>query len=246
MPIEIWVSTKRNQWVERSAGMDQARVVKTQGMKTSTDHRPQISREAAPRQPRPRRNKSPTKSSKKRNSNSHPSTHCIPTQLAMICRTCLRAASRARIPASSSNPYTRAFASAPTLRNATPVSASSAAAPRQGSVSSSHTPPAATSTSAAQPFSEPITPAAKKDAASTEKKAPLVRSSVPAGMPLKGLNFLKDKQDPVALADEEYPEWLWGILERQEKKGESAGAGDLFCKPLFHLGILDPLRAVEI
>ncbi|KAL1604031.1 hypothetical protein SLS60_005623 [Paraconiothyrium brasiliense] len=146
----------------------------------------------------------------------------------MICRTCLRAASRARIPPPSS---TRAFSSAPTLRNATPVSAASTPAPRQASSSSSHTPPAATSTSAAQPFSEPITPAAKKDAAPpAEKKAPLVRSSVAAGTPLKGLNFLKDKQDPIAMADEEYPEWLWGILERQEKKGESGAAGDLFSK----------------
>lgn len=57
-----------------------------------------------------------------------------------------------------------------------------------------------------------------------------MRSSVAAGTPLKGLNFLKDRQDPVALPDEEYPEWLWSILERQEKKGESAAAGDLFCK----------------
>lgn len=62
---------------------------------------------------------------------------------------------------------------------------------------------------------------------------PLVRSSVPAGTPLRGLNFLKDRQDPVALADDEYPEWLWTILERQEKKGESAAAGDLFCKDPF-------------
>jgi hypothetical protein len=42
------------------------------------------------------------------------------------------------------------------------------------------------------------------------------------------LNFLKDRQDPVALADDEYPSWLWTILDRQEKKAE-AGAGDLFC-----------------
>ena len=108
-------------------------------------------------------------------------------------------------------------------------------APRQGTSDSAHNPPAATSTSAAQPFSEKTTPAPppalKKDAAAAaEKKAtPLVRSSVPAGTPLKGLNFLKDKQDPVALADEEYPEWLWTVLTRQEKGAEAAGQGDLFC-----------------
>jgi large subunit ribosomal protein L54 len=61
---------------------------------------------------------------------------------------------------------------------------------------------------------------------------------VPAGTPLRGLNFLKDRQDPVALADDEYPEWLWTILERQEKKGESAAAGDLFCKDSLHSSII--------
>jgi large subunit ribosomal protein L54 len=70
--------------------------------------------------------------------------------------------------------------------------------------------------------------------AAKKKIAPLVKSSIPAGQPLKGLNFLKDKQDPVALADDEYPSWLWTILDRQEKKAE-AGAGDLFCASFFFL-----------
>jgi large subunit ribosomal protein L54 len=64
---------------------------------------------------------------------------------------------------------------------------------------------------------------------------------VPAGTPLKGLNFLKDRQDPVALPDEEYPEWLWTVLARQEKKGESGGAGDLFCT----LTLASPHRASD-
>jgi hypothetical protein len=55
-----------------------------------------------------------------------------------------------------------------------------------------------------------------------------VKSSIPAGQPLKGLNFLKNGGDPVALADDEYPAWLWTLLVRQEKKGD-VGAGDLFC-----------------
>ncbi len=47
---------------------------------------------------------------------------------------------------------------------------------------------------------------------------------MPAGTPLKGLNFEKNKQDPIALADDEYPEWLWTILMKKEDKG---GAGDV-------------------
>jgi len=154
----------------------------------------------------------------------------------MICRTCLRSASRAQI-TSSTRPQPMRFLTTTTpLRNATPISASTAtqSAGRQGDSTSSHNPPTATSTSAAQPFSEPLTPAASPDLKATaaeaakKKAAPLVKSSIPAGQPLKGLNFLKDRQDPVALADDEYPSWLWTILDRQEKKAD-AGAGDLFC-----------------
>jgi large subunit ribosomal protein L54 len=141
----------------------------------------------------------------------------------MICRTCLRA-SRA-LP-------TRRFLSTtrPSL-NATPISAAAQSTPRQPNDS-----PAATSTSAAQPFSAPLTPtpspALEKTAAKVAEKkaAPLVKSSVPAGTPLKGLNFEKAKQDPVAKADDEYPAWLWTILQRQEDKGEVGVLGDLFSK----------------
>jgi len=48
-----------------------------------------------------------------------------------------------------------------------------------------------------------------------------VVSSVPAGTPLKGLNYFKNKSDPIAMEDHEYPAWLWEVLT--EKK---AGAGD--------------------
>jgi hypothetical protein len=53
---------------------------------------------------------------------------------------------------------------------------------------------------------------------------------VPAGTVLKGLNFYKDKQDPVAMADEEYPVWLWSVLDKTG--GDAAGVkvdeGDLY------------------
>jgi large subunit ribosomal protein L54 len=42
---------------------------------------------------------------------------------------------------------------------------------------------------------------------------------------LKGLNFYKDKQDPVAMADEEYPAWLWGVLDKGKGGAEAKGAG---------------------
>lgn len=47
---------------------------------------------------------------------------------------------------------------------------------------------------------------------------------------MKGLNYLKGRDDPVALEDEEYPEWLWRCLDVKKKGGDEEGSvGDLFC-----------------
>jgi large subunit ribosomal protein L54 len=136
----------------------------------------------------------------------------------MICRTCLRAASRTH------TQPTRFLTTSSRLRDATLQSTSI---------------PPATSSSDAQPFSSPLTPSAspgikaQATEAAKKKPTPLVKSSIAAGTPLKGLNFEKNKTDPVALPDDEYPEWLWTILQRQEKDAEGAGAGDLFCTFLY-------------
>lgn len=41
---------------------------------------------------------------------------------------------------------------------------------------------------------------------------------------------MKGKQDPVAMEDYEYPDWLWRVLERKDEAGAAKGAseGDLF------------------
>lgn len=69
----------------------------------------------------------------------------------------------------------------------------------------------------------------ESDAASEKKPS---RSICAAGTPLNGLNYIKGKTDPVALADEEYPEWLWNCLEVQKKAADTADdeAGDEFCE----------------
>jgi large subunit ribosomal protein L54 len=58
-----------------------------------------------------------------------------------------------------------------------------------------------------------------------KKKAPaaVAQSSVPAGTPLRGLNFFKDKSDPVAMEDSEYPDWLWTIVKDQQRSAAGAG-----------------------
>lgn len=146
----------------------------------------------------------------------------------MICRSCLRAASQARLPPSTQIRPQRFLS---TLANTSATrSTSFPRSPRSSQPYSTTT----TTPASAQPFSDPLTPAPGPDvkAQATEgaKKRPsaLVKSSVPAGIPLKGLNFLKNAQDPLALPDDEYPAWLWTILDRQETKAD-AGAGDLFC-----------------
>jgi large subunit ribosomal protein L54 len=66
---------------------------------------------------------------------------------------------------------------------------------------------------------------------------------MPAGQLLKGLNYLKNKTDPIAREDAYYPSWLWNCLS--DSKSSRAGAsengaeeeGDLFCE-LFCLSSL--------
>lgn len=47
-----------------------------------------------------------------------------------------------------------------------------------------------------------------------------IKSSVPEGTVLKGCNVRKNGEDPVALADDQYPDWLWEVLdpEAQDRK----------------------------
>ena len=61
---------------------------------------------------------------------------------------------------------------------------------------------------------ESTTPAPTPSATTTQRKP----SSAPKGTVLKGIQYLKDKQDPVALDDSEYPEWLWDLLDEKKQK----------------------------
>ncbi|KAI9024037.1 hypothetical protein DFJ74DRAFT_605746, partial [Hyaloraphidium curvatum] len=42
-------------------------------------------------------------------------------------------------------------------------------------------------------------------------------SSVPKGKVLSGLNILANGQDPVAMADEDYPPWVWKLTEPKQR-----------------------------
>lgn len=88
------------------------------------------------------------------------------------------------------------------------------------------------STTVAPRQAAPAAAAAPADAPSEE---PPARSSCPPGTVLNGLNYFKGKTDPVALPDNEYPEWLWSCLDVMKKAGgqDDSGAGDAFCMPPF-------------
>ncbi|KKY29602.1 putative mitochondrial ribosomal protein subunit l37 [Diaporthe ampelina] len=70
------------------------------------------------------------------------------------------------------------------------------------------------------------------DNASTTSEEAVSRSSCPPGTVLNGLNYFKGKTDPVALPDNEYPEWLWSCLDvtKGSAAEEDADAGDEFSK----------------
>jgi len=48
-------------------------------------------------------------------------------------------------------------------------------------------------------------------------------SSCPPGTILTGLNYLKGQTQVVALPDEEYPPWLWKLLERRDLVDDGPG-----------------------
>jgi large subunit ribosomal protein L54 len=123
----------------------------------------------------------------------------------MICRQCLRRASALR-------PQSRI----------------------SRSISTTPTPPApaaATPTDAAPQFSNPL---AGTNNRPKPRAVALPVSSAPAGTPLKGINYLKNAEDPIALEEHEYPEWLWRCLDA--KKDDDANAQnvhDEFCTSFF-------------
>lgn len=145
----------------------------------------------------------------------------------MICRTCLRRATglsstllRTTRPSTTNTTILPSSAATRTALFTTSIRAQNAAA-SSGSPSSS-TPSAAEIVAAIQGDSA---------AAAAQDQSSRPVSSCPAGTVLTGLNYFKGKTDPVALPDEEYPEWLWRCLEVKKTASESgdAEAGDEFC-----------------
>ncbi|RKF65941.1 hypothetical protein GcC1_114003 [Golovinomyces cichoracearum] len=53
----------------------------------------------------------------------------------------------------------------------------------------------------------------------------------PAGTVLRGLNYIKGRDDPVAMKEDDYPIWLWKLLdEKKSDKSVNNEDSDLFSK----------------
>ncbi|PUU82932.1 mitochondrial ribosomal protein L37-domain-containing protein [Tuber borchii] len=75
-----------------------------------------------------------------------------------------------------------------------------------------------------------LEPAPHRSSVAADGK-PRVRSGTPAGTVLKNINFMKNRSDPIAKEDSEYPEWLWSMLENKTSAGgDSAAVGDAYSK----------------
>ncbi|KAK0322820.1 hypothetical protein LTR82_006277 [Friedmanniomyces endolithicus] len=142
----------------------------------------------------------------------------------MICQRCLKRLARHNGISFS----IRAFSQSSTAR-ATAQPTTATTPPPEGL-------PAPRSASGAHSSSTATSPRPSKQSSQTPTKskaaAKLPPSSVPAGTVLKGLNFMKNKQDPVAMEDHEYPDWLWNVLAEKENQAAGTGVseGDLFAK----------------
>jgi len=128
----------------------------------------------------------------------------------MICNSCRRAIiSTVRV---SRN--TRSVATAPATSNAAPVHPPSIALPGSPARLSSSRP------GISQPLSTPDANAEGRLKTQSPRSVKLPKSSVPGGTELRGIAYLKGKPTVLAKEDDEYPSWLWGLLE-EGKMGET-------------------------
>lgn len=75
-------------------------------------------------------------------------------------------------------------------------------------------------------------PVAGSAASPAQPKKPKIVSMTPAGTKLKGLNIKKNGEDPIALPEEEYPAWLWEILDKEAQERKLRENPDLAARKL--------------
>lgn len=147
----------------------------------------------------------------------------------MICTTCRRTLfSRLRSfqiqPPTSASSGLRYASIVPATRNAAPVQA-----PPSIAIEGANPAQSSNTSGTSQPLSEPHTPStstAKRSPAKEIKSSTKPKSSVAGGQELRGLGYTKAKPRVLAMEDDEYPEWLWTLLD-QKKMGTAEEKVDL-------------------
>ena len=79
----------------------------------------------------------------------------------------------------------------------------------------------------------PSTSTAKSQPGKALPKPIKLVGSVPGGAPLNGVAYLKAKPTVLAMEDDAYPEWLWGLIDEAKKSTADGDAPDLACKLFF-------------
>ena len=157
----------------------------------------------------------------------------------MICSSC-RQRLFSRIPSFSRSNATLTTISAPTSTLPSHSNAITRQTRRQPYSSAPTAPTSHSSPSTTQPLTAPLssshpspntssTPSADPETPNTPPPTPipdLPISSVPGGEPLKGLAYLKNKPQILAMEDDQYPPWLWTILD-DSKDGASSGVDEV-------------------
>lgn len=138
-----------------------------------------------------------------------------------LCFSCRHALLRRLLPFQRQS--SRFVTTAPTTPNAP------AAMPPPSTASSQ--PPAAISSknpSGPQPLSTPhVAPASVTKANKPPKKGPRIPSRVPGGSELRGLGYTKAQPTLIAKEDDEYPPWLWTLLDQPKADGVEAPKADI-------------------
>ena len=173
----------------------------------------------------------------------------------MICNSCRRALyarSKLHVQSLYHKPSHRSVATVPSSANAAQSFGPPSTIPDQA-------PPAISSKKpgASHPFSTPLSPQSPTNiergqgAVSTTvaQPTPVIRGSLPGGAELQGLGYLKATPKVYAKEDDEYPTWLWGLLDGGkvgEKKIDLAGEFDLQLEqPLKSCGSLTRVRSSD-
>lgn len=149
----------------------------------------------------------------------------------MICRSCIRSAASTTTTALGRRPAAAAAVGPALARR--PLSTSLA---RRGTTD------AAPASAVAGPVPPPDTPnpvfkaplsdkGADAAAAAETDEPSQALSACATGTVLGGLNYFKNQTDPVAMADNQYPAWLWRCLDVQKKATDEDAdeGGDEFC-----------------